>query len=59
LPLRAMASIPAYILKKLPIYAGFLLHRQRAWVRTERQLDEPTGGMESDTLAQEKSGVRI
>jgi hypothetical protein len=33
-----MASIPAYVLKKLPIYAGFLLHRQRAWVRTERRL---------------------
>jgi hypothetical protein len=38
LSLRAMASIPAYVLKKLPIYAGFLLHRQRVWVRTERQL---------------------
>jgi hypothetical protein len=38
LPPRAMASIPAYVLKKLPIYAGFLLHRQRAWVRTERRL---------------------
>ena len=59
LPLRAIAAIPAYVLKKLPIYAGFLLHRQRAWVRTERQLAEPTDGMESDTLTQEKSGVRI
>ena len=38
LPPRVMASIPAYVLKKLPIYAGFLLHRQRAWVRTERRL---------------------
>jgi len=38
LSLRAMASIPVYVLKKLPIYAGFLLHRQRVWVRTERQL---------------------
>jgi len=56
LPLRALASIPAYVLKKLPIYAGFLLHRQRAWVRTARQLEEATGGMESDALAQEKPG---
>jgi hypothetical protein len=38
LPPRAMASIPVYVFKKLPIYAGFLLHRQRAWVRTERRL---------------------
>jgi cellulose synthase/poly-beta-1,6-N-acetylglucosamine synthase-like glycosyltransferase len=59
LPLRAIAAIPAYVLKKLPIYAGFLLHRQRAWVRTERQLAEPTDGMESDTLAQKQSGARI
>jgi hypothetical protein len=55
-PLRAMSSIPAYVLKKLPIYAGFLLNRQRAWVRTERQLEESTVGMESDVLAQAKSG---
>jgi hypothetical protein len=55
LPLRAMASVPAYVLKKLPIYAGFLLHRQQAWVRTERPHEEPTDGMEIDTLAQAKS----
>ena len=54
LPLRAMVSIPVYILKKLPIYTGFLLNRQRAWVRTERRLEESTVGMESDALAQAK-----
>ena len=58
LPLRAIAAIPAYVLKKLPIYAGFLWHRQRAWVRTERQLAESTDGMEFDTPAQKTSGAR-
>jgi hypothetical protein len=56
LPLRAMVSIPVYVLKKLPIYAGFFLNRQRAWVRTERRLEESADGMESATVAQEKSG---
>jgi hypothetical protein len=59
LPLRAMGSIPAYVLKKLPIYAGFLLNRQRTWVRTERRLEESTNAMASDTLAQEKFGEGI
>jgi cellulose synthase/poly-beta-1,6-N-acetylglucosamine synthase-like glycosyltransferase len=57
-PLRAMVSIPAYVLKKLPIYTGFLVHRQQAWVRTERRLEESTDAMESDTSAQEKFGER-
>jgi hypothetical protein len=56
LPLRAMVSIPVYVLKKLPIYGGFLLNRQRAWVRTGRRLEESTAGMESKTLAQANSG---
>lgn len=37
-PLRAMASIPIYMLRKVPIYAAFLLQRgPRTWVRTERE----------------------
>lgn len=37
-PLRAMASIPIYMLRKVPIYAAFLLHRgPRSWIRTERE----------------------
>jgi hypothetical protein len=54
-----MGLIPAYVLKKLPIYAGFLLNRQRTWVRTERRLEESTNAMASDTLAQEKFGEGI
>jgi hypothetical protein len=55
LPLWAMGAIPVYILKKLPIYAGFLWNRQRAWVRTERRLEESTVGVESEALARAKS----
>jgi cellulose synthase/poly-beta-1,6-N-acetylglucosamine synthase-like glycosyltransferase len=37
-PLSAMASIPIYMLRKVPIYAAFLLHRgPRSWIRTERE----------------------
>lgn len=37
-PLRAMASIPIYMLRKVPIYAAFLLQRgPRSWIRTERE----------------------
>lgn len=32
-----LASAPVYVLRKLPVYAGFLLRRQREWVRTGRQ----------------------
>ena len=35
-PLRALLMAPAYALWKLPIYAAFLLRRQREWVRTQR-----------------------
>jgi Glycosyltransferase like family 2 len=57
--LRAMASVPVYVLKKLPIYAGFLWHRQRAWVRTERRLEGSIAGAESDMLAQAQSGAEL
>jgi len=35
-PPKALAAVPIYILRKLPIYARFLFHRQHTWVRTER-----------------------
>ena len=35
-----LACVPWYILRKLPIYLGFLVNRQRAWIRTERD-DRP------------------
>ena len=35
-PPRALAAVPLYMLRKLPIYARFLFHRQNSWVRTER-----------------------
>lgn len=38
IPLRSLAIAPLYMLKKLPIYASFLWSRQRAWVRTERDV---------------------
>jgi cellulose synthase/poly-beta-1,6-N-acetylglucosamine synthase-like glycosyltransferase len=44
LPLSTLVLAPLYVLKKLPMYAGFLRRRERAWVRTERdpaRKDEP------------------
>jgi cellulose synthase/poly-beta-1,6-N-acetylglucosamine synthase-like glycosyltransferase len=37
-PLRALVLAPGYALWKLPIYAAFVLKRQREWVRTERDV---------------------
>jgi cellulose synthase/poly-beta-1,6-N-acetylglucosamine synthase-like glycosyltransferase len=34
---RELVSAPAYVLRKLPVYAAFLLRRQKEWVRTSRQ----------------------
>jgi len=36
IPLRSLLAVPFYVLWKVPIYLGFLLKRQKAWVRTER-----------------------
>lgn len=35
--LSELASAPLYVLKKIPVYAGFLFKRQKEWVRTSRQ----------------------
>lgn len=35
-PIRTLPSITAYMVWKLPIYVGYLFHRQRHWVRTDR-----------------------
>ncbi len=32
-----LLGIPLYMLRKLPIYLGFLWRRQRTWVRTDRE----------------------
>jgi hypothetical protein len=37
-PLASLLAAPAYAAWKLPIYAAFLLKRQREWVRTQRDL---------------------
>ena len=37
LRLSELASVPLYIVKKLPVYAGFVVRRQKEWVRTSRQ----------------------
>jgi len=47
LPIGAAVAIPGYILWKLPIYARFLVRREKDWVRTERdpgQGAEPGAG---------------
>jgi cellulose synthase/poly-beta-1,6-N-acetylglucosamine synthase-like glycosyltransferase len=32
-----LMSVPIYILTKIPLYLGFLSHRQKDWVRTDRK----------------------
>ena len=34
---RELLFVPWYVLRKIPVYAGFWLSRQREWVRTDRQ----------------------
>ena len=36
IPARVLLSIPGYVLRKLNIYKKFVTHRQKEWVRTER-----------------------
>ena len=36
LPAVSLLHLPRYLLWKLPIYARFVTHRQRDWVRTGR-----------------------
>jgi len=36
IPLRALVSVPFYILWKVPLYWAFLFNRQSQWVRTQR-----------------------
>lgn len=36
LPAHVLLTIPLYILWKIPLYFAFLVKRQKAWVRTER-----------------------
>jgi hypothetical protein len=36
LPFWSLLAAPLYALRKVPIYIGFLLRPQRAWVRTAR-----------------------
>ncbi len=36
-PLRGFVAVPRYIVRKWPVYARLVFHRQHAWVRTERQ----------------------
>lgn len=33
---RDLLTVPAYVLRKLPLYARFVFARQREWVRTKR-----------------------
>lgn len=41
LSLSDFVGAPAYVWRKLPIYFSFLRKRESAWVRTERDRDEP------------------
>lgn len=36
LPFAMLRSVPLYVLKKVPLYLGFLFRRQQVWVKTDR-----------------------
>lgn len=36
IPLNSLLSIPFYLAWKVPIYLGFLIHKQSRWIRTDR-----------------------
>ncbi|MEZ6047696.1 MAG: glycosyltransferase family 2 protein [Planctomycetaceae bacterium] len=40
IPFSALAGIPKYVFKKLPIYFSFLVKRQQEWVRTDRENEQ-------------------
>lgn len=37
---RDLLGVPFYVLRKLPIYVGFVRRRESAWIRTERPRDD-------------------
>ena len=37
IPVKALVSIPAYTLGKIPIYLKYLVQRQTEWIRTDRE----------------------
>lgn len=39
--LATLAAIPLYVLAKIPMYVGYVLSREREWVRTERDAFVP------------------
>ncbi len=41
-PFRELLGIPVYVLRKLPLYLGFVTARQTGWVRSQR--DNPPSG---------------
>ncbi|MDX2244713.1 MAG: glycosyltransferase family 2 protein [Leptolyngbyaceae cyanobacterium bins.302] len=38
LPARTLLMVPLYVLWKIPLYFAFMFKRQKAWVRTERDI---------------------
>ncbi|MEX0777505.1 MAG: glycosyltransferase family 2 protein [Phycisphaeraceae bacterium] len=42
LPLWCLLAVPFYVLWKVPMYFGFLLHPQRKWIRTARLTADPS-----------------
>lgn len=38
LPARTLLTVPLYVLWKIPLYFAFVFKRQKAWVRTERDV---------------------
>jgi hypothetical protein len=36
IPFRQLASVPMYMLWKLPLYFGYFWNREKTWIRTER-----------------------
>jgi hypothetical protein len=46
IPWTALAAVPKYVWRKIPIYTSFLVRRQNEWVRTAREPSGPSQPVE-------------
>lgn len=51
-PARALGAVPAYVLWKIPVWAGFARRPQQEWVRTERPGEQPAPAMREPAVTE-------
>ncbi len=57
IPASALLMAPRYALSKLPMYLGFLNHRETKWVRTERGIEAGRAAAQKQSAQQEKTNA--